>query len=195
MYGGYAGKILRIDLSNQKIDIQQLDENLIKEYIGGSGIGTKFLYDETNKKADPLSAKNLLIFMTGPLTSSGVPETGRHEIIFKSPLTNLFARSDVGGTWGVQLKKSGFDGIIISGKSEKPVYLWINNEEVKFREASHLWGKDTYESDEILKKETTHKASIAVIGPAGEKRIRISSINHDGKYALHVLQQDVVVEP
>jgi len=183
MYGGYTGKILRIDLSNQRIDIQPLDENLIKEYIGGSGIGTKFLYDETNEKTDPLSAKNLLIFMTGPLTGSGIPETGRHEIIFKSPLTNLFARSDVGGTWGVQLKKSGFDGIIISGKSEKPVYLWINDGEVEFREANHIWGKDTYDSDEILKEETEKKASIAVIGPAGEMKIKISCISHDGKYA------------
>jgi len=152
MYGGYTGKILRIDLSNQRIEIQQLDESLIKEYIGGSGIGTKFLYDETNEKIDPLSAKNLLICMTGPLTGSGIPGTGRHEIIFKSPLTNLFARTGVGGTWSVQLKKSGFDGIIIFGKSEKPVYLWINDGKVEFREASHLWGKDTYDADEIIKE-------------------------------------------
>lgn len=183
MYGGYTGKILRIDLSNKRIDIQQLDENIIKNYIGGSGIGAKFLYEETTKLIDPLSSESPIIFMTGPLTGSGVPGTGRHEIIFKSPLTNIFARSGVGGTWGVKLKKAGFDGIIISRKSNKPVYLWINDGKVEFREASYLWGKDTYDADEILKEETEKNASTAVIGPAGEKKVKISCISHDGKYA------------
>jgi len=132
---------------------------------------------------DPLSPNSLIIFMTGPLTGSGVPGTGRHEVIFKSPLTNIFARSSVGGSWGVKLKKAGFDGIIISGKSDKPVYLWIHEEKVEFRSANNLWGKDTYEVDKILKEETEGKASTAVIGPAGEKGIKISCIVHDGKHA------------
>ena len=183
MYGGYTGKIVRIDLSNQKVCIQQIADNLIKDYIGGSGIGAKLLYEEKTEKMDPLSPNSLIIFMTGPLTGSGVPGTGRHEVIFKSPLTNIFARSSVGGSWGVKLKKAGFDGIIISGKSDKPVYLWIHEEKVEFRSANHLWGKDTYEVDKILKEETEGKASTAVIGPAGEKGIKISCIVHDGKHA------------
>jgi len=183
MYGGYTGKIVRIDLSNQKVCIQQIADNLIKDYIGGSGIGAKLLYEEKTEKMDPLSPNSLIIFMTGPLTGSGVPGTGRHEVIFKSPLTNIFARSSVGGSWGVKLKKAGFDGIIISGKSDKPVYLWIHEEKVEFRSANNLWGKDTYEVDKILKEETEGKASTAVIGPAGEKGIKISCIVHDGKHA------------
>ena len=183
MYRGYTGKILRIDLSNQRTEIQYLDEDLIKNYLGGSGIGTRFLYNETNEQTDPLSPENLLIFMTGPLTGTGVPGTGRHEVIFRSPLTNIFARSSVGGSWGVKLKKSGFDGIIISGKSDKPVYLWIHDREVEFRDANHLWGKDTYETAKILKEKTGEKATTAVIGPAGEKSIKISCIVHDGMHA------------
>ena len=183
MYGGYTGKIARIDLSKRKVYVQRLKNNLIKDYIGGSGIGAKLLYEEKTEKMDPLSPNSLIIFMTGPLTGSGVPGTGRHEVIFKSPLTNIFARSSVGGSWGVKLKKAGFDGIIISGKSDKPVYLWIHEEKVEFRSANNLWGKDTYEVDKILKEETEGKASTAVIGPAGEKGIKISCIVHDGKHA------------
>ena len=135
------------------------------------------------KKMDPLSSNSLIIFMTGPLTRSEVPGTGRHEVIFKSPLANIFARSSVGGNWGVKLKKSGFDGIIISGKSEKPVYLWIHEGKVEFRDANYLWGNHTYDVDKILKEETEKRASTAVIGPAGEKKIKISCIVHDGNHS------------
>ena len=183
MYGGYKVNILRIDLSCRKTEIQQLDENLIKNYIGGSGIGTKFLYDETNEQTDPLSPENLLIFMTGPLTDTGVPGTGRHQVIFKSPLTGIFAQSSVGGSWGINLKRSGFDGIIIKGKADKPLYIWIHEGEIEFRDAKHLWGKDTYEAAKILKEKTCEKASIATIGPAGEKKINISCIVHEGNHA------------
>ncbi len=183
MYGGYTNKILRVNLNNFTTEIQQLDENIIRKYIGGSGIGAKFLYEATTELTDSLSSQSPIIFMTGPLTGTGVPGAGRHEVIFKSPLTNIFARSSVGGSWGVKLKRSGFDGIIISGKSDKPVYLWVHDGEVEFRDANHLWGKDTYEVDKILKGETDEKASTAVIGPTGEKSIKISCIVHDGKHA------------
>jgi len=183
VYGGYRGKILRIDLSNQRTEIQQLDENLIKDYMGGSGIGTNFLYEETNEQTDTLSPESCLIFMTGPLTDTGVPGTGRHQVIFKSPLTGIFAQSSVGGSWGINLKRSGFDGIIIKGKADKPLYIWIHEGEIEFRGAKHLWGKDTYETAKILIKETGEKASTAIIGPAGEKKIKISCIVHEGNHA------------
>jgi aldehyde:ferredoxin oxidoreductase len=183
MYGGYIGKIARIDLSKRKVYVQQLENNLIKDYIGGSGIGAKLLYEEKTEKMDPLSPNSLIIFMTGPLTRSEVPGTGRHEVIFKSPLANIFARSSVGGNWGVKLKKSGFDGIIISGKSENPVYLWIHEGKVEFRDANYLWGNHTYDVDKILKEETEKRASTAVIGPVGEKKIKISCIVHDGNHS------------
>jgi aldehyde:ferredoxin oxidoreductase len=183
MYGGYTGKILQIDLSNKRSEIQLLDENLIKNYLGGSGIGTKFLYDEINEQIDPLSPESCLIFMTGPLTDTGVPGTGRHQVIFKSPLTGIFAQSSVGGSWGINLKRSGFDGIIIKGRADKPLYIWIHKGEIEFRDAKHLWGKDTYETAKILKEKTGEKASIATIGPAGEKKIKISCIVHEGNHA------------
>ena len=183
MYDGYTNKILRVDLSKFTYKTETLDEDVIKRYIGGSGLGAKILYEETNETMHPLSPDSPLIFMTGPLTGSGVPGSGRHEVIFKSPLTNLFARSDVGGSWGVGLKRSGFDGIIVTGKSDKPVYLWIHNEKLEFCDAVRLWGKDTYETSKILKEETDKKATAAVIGPAGEQVIKISCIVHDGKHA------------
>jgi len=180
---GYTGKILRIDLSGQKAEIQDLDKNLTRSYIGGSGIGARFLYDETTEKTDPLSGENLLIFMTGPLTGSGVPGCGRHEVIFKSPLTGIFARSGVGGSWGMKLKQAGFDGIIITGKADKPIYLWVHDGKVEFKNAAHLWGKDTYQVAEILEKETEKRMSAAVIGPAGERKVKIAGIAHEGNHA------------
>ncbi|MBA7498151.1 hypothetical protein ES704_00886 [subsurface metagenome] len=183
MVKGYTGKILRVNLTNRRISVQALDEKDLKQLIGGSGIGTKFLYDETNEQTDPLSPENLLIFMTGPLTSTGVPGTGRHQVIFKSPLTGIFAQSSVGGSWGINLKRSGFDGIVIKGKADKPLYIWIHEGKIEFRDAKHLWGKDTYETAKILKEKTEEKASIATIGPAGEKKIKISCIVHEGYHA------------
>lgn len=180
---GYMGKILRVDLSNRRTEIQQVDEKLARNWVGGSGIGARFLYDETSEQTVPLSHENLLIFMTGPLTGSSVPGTGRHEVTFKSPLTGIFGRAGVGGKWGVELKRAGFDGVIIVGKADKPVYLWIHEGEVDFRDARHLWGKDTYEVTEILKEEIGDRASTAVIGPAGEKRIKIACIAHEGIHA------------
>jgi len=183
MYDGYMGKILRVDLLNRKTEIQPLDEKIARNLVGGSGIGTRFLYDETTEQTDPLSPENLLIFMTGPLTGSSVPGTGRHEVTFKSPLTGIFGRAGVGGKWGVELKRAGFDGIIVVGKADKPVYLSIHGGEVEFRDARHLWGKDTYEASEILKEEIGDRVRTAIIGPAGEKQIKIACIAHEGNHA------------
>ena len=179
----YKVKILRIDLSSKTTEIQQVDKKIIKDYMGGSGIGTKFLYEETDEQTNPLSPENLLIFMTGPLTDTRIPGTSRHQVIFKSPLTGIFAQSSVGGSWGINLKRSGFDGIIIKGKADKPLYIWIHEGEIEFRDAKHIWGKDTYETANILKEEISEKASMATIGLAGEKKIKISCIVHEGYHA------------
>jgi aldehyde:ferredoxin oxidoreductase len=183
MYKGYMGRILRVDLSNRRTEIQQLDDKLVTNFVGGSGVGAKFLYDETSERTEPLSGENLLIFMTGPLTGCAIPGSGRHEVVFKSPLTGIFGRSGVGGRWGVGLKHTGFDGVILTGKSDTPVYLWINDGKVEFKDARHLWGKDTYESAELLEKELGDKVSTAVIGPAGERMVRIACIAHEGNHA------------
>ncbi|MGQ9636288.1 MAG: aldehyde ferredoxin oxidoreductase family protein [Thermodesulfobacteriota bacterium] len=180
---GYMGKILKIDLTRSQIQIEPLNEAWAEKFIGGSGLGAKYLFEMTDEKTDPLGAENPLIFMNGPFTATPVPLSGRHAVVSRSPLTGIFGESDVGGTWGAYLKKAGFDGIIIKGKAERPVYLWINDEKVEIRDASHIWGKDTYETDSLLRSETQEKAVVSSIGQAGEKQVLLSSIMADGKDA------------
>ena len=172
---GYMGKILRIDLSNNKIVEDSLSDNLKDRYLGGSGIGSKILYDEMPEKTDALSPENLLIFMTGPLTGTDVIMTGRHTVVAKSPLTGILGYASCGGYFGYNLKKSGFDGIIIKGASEKPVYLHIENDHVSLNNASNLWGKTISQLKSFVKDEIKLD-SFSGIGPAGEKQINIASI-------------------
>ena len=139
---GYAGKLLKVDLSEESLKIEPLTPEL-KEYIGGLGIGTKILYDSTPQNTDPLGPENLLVFMTGPLTGNTVM-SGRHEVIAKSPLTGILGFASCGGFWGSELKKAGFDGIIISGIAKNPTYLNIENEKAELRSASEYWGKGIY---------------------------------------------------
>jgi len=177
---GYAGQILRVNLTQEESHQIPLAEDKTKKFLGGTGLAAKFLYDETDAHTDPLGPENLLVFMSGPFAGTSVPTSCRHQIVSVSPLTGIFGESDVGGSWAHQLKRAGFDGIIIQGKSKRPVYLWITNGKVEIRGASHIWGKDTYEVDSILREETHEKATVASIGPAGEKMVRLASIVHDG---------------
>lgn len=181
--GGYAGRILHVDLSNRNHRVEELSEAETRAYVGGSGLAAKRLWEMTDKETDPLGTENVLIFMTGPLTGTKVPLSGRHEVVAKSPLTGIYGESDVGGRWGTELKKAGLDGVIITGKSAKHTYLWINESGLEFRDAGHLWGLDTYEASPILRKETDQKAIEACIGPAGERLARIAAIMHDGRDA------------
>jgi len=183
MAGGYMGKVLRVDLTHKKTEEITFSEEMCRKFIGGSGLGAKILYDETNADTDPFSPEAPLIFMAGPTANTLVPTSGRHAVVARSPLTGVFGESDAGGTWGVRVKQAGLDGIIITGKAEKPTYLWIQDGKVEFRDASHLWGKDTYEIDPILKAETHKNATVAAIGPAGEKLALLAGIVHDGKDA------------
>lgn len=177
---GYHKKLLRIDLECRKIEVEDLGETFIRKYVGGVGFEAKILYEETSPQTGPLSPENLLIAMTGPYTGTGVPTSGRHHVVARSPLTGLFGESNVGGSWAIHLKRAGFDGIVIKGKSESPVYIWIQDGKVEIRDATPIWGKDTYESADWLKKETFKEATAAVIGPAGERLAKIASIIHVG---------------
>jgi aldehyde:ferredoxin oxidoreductase len=181
--GGYAGRILYADLSSRKQRVEELQEGEARAYIGGSGLAAKRLWEMTGKETDPLGTGNVLIFMTGPLTGTKVPLSGRHEVVAKSPLSGIYGECDVGGRWGTELKKAGFDGIVITGKSAKHTYLWVNESGVEFRDAEHLWGIDTYEASPVLRRETDQKAIEACIGPAGERLARIAAIMHDGRDA------------
>jgi aldehyde:ferredoxin oxidoreductase len=180
---GYTGKILRLDLTHSKVTAEDLKEEWAQQFIGGSGLGAKFLYEMTDERTDPLGPENPLIFMTGPFTGTSVPLSGRHAVVSRSPLTGIFGESDVGGTWGANLKRAGFDGIIVTGKSVKPVYLWVHDGKWEIRDASHLWGKDTYEIDPTLKGETHEKAVVSTIGQAGENHVLMATIMTDGKDA------------
>lgn len=180
MYG-YRGKLLEINLTDSSISVKKLDEDLLIKYLGGSGLGARLLYDLTDGQTAPLGEENVLIFMTGPFTGTKIPTSGRHAVVTKSPLTGIWAEADVGGNWGYELKCAGFDGILIKGKAVKPVYLWISEVGTELRDATHLWGKDTYEVDELIRKETDSQAVISSIGQGGENLVAFASIMTDGK--------------
>ena len=135
MYG-WTGKILRVDLTNQRSSVEDLDYKTATDYIGGLGLGVKYLYDEIDPTVDPLSPKNKLIFATGPLTGTGAPSSGRYMVVTKSPLTGGIANSGASGEWAMQLKYAGYDMIIFEGKASQPVYLYIDDDRVTFGDAA-----------------------------------------------------------
>ena len=178
MYG-WVGQILRVNLSDGTVKKEALDPVEIKNYIGARGLGTRLWTKECDPKMDPLSEANNLIFMTGPLTGTMATNAGRYNVICKAPLTGAMAASNSGGYWGPELKYAGYDGIILEGQSEKPVYLWINDGEVELRCAEHLWGKDVNETTDTLREETNIDARVACIGPAGENLVKFACVLND----------------
>ncbi|MBD3229171.1 MAG: aldehyde ferredoxin oxidoreductase [Candidatus Lokiarchaeota archaeon] len=172
---GYIGKILRVNLNNKDISEESLSKDLRDDYLGGSGIGSKILYDELPEKTPPLSPENILIFMTGPLTGTNVIMTGRHTVIAKSPLTDILGYSSCGGYFGHELKCAGYDGIIIKGASEDPLFLEINNGQAEIHNATDLWGKTVSEVKKFVEHELEANY-FSAIGPAGEKLINIAGI-------------------
>lgn len=178
-----AGKnyqIVRINLSTRKVEVQDLAPMIVEKYYGGAGIAAKILYEETDTSTDPLGPDNLLLAFTGPYTGTSVPSSSRHHLMSRSPLTGLIGESNVGGSWGVHFKKAGFDGLVVAGKADSPVYLWIHDGAVEIRDARPIWGKDSYDSAVWLKGATSPKATVAVIGPAGERLVKVASIPHIG---------------
>ncbi|MEM2955327.1 MAG: aldehyde ferredoxin oxidoreductase N-terminal domain-containing protein, partial [Nitrososphaerales archaeon] len=176
MLGGYKGRILRVNLTDLRVSVEPLKEEYVKKFLGGTGIAAKILYDELDPHVDPLSPWNKLVFMTGPLTGTLAPGCGRFVIASKSPLTGIWGESGSAGYWGPELKFAGYDGIIFDGKAENPTYLWLNNENVELKDAKHLWGKDTRQTEDILRSELGRDIEVACIGQAGEKLSLISSV-------------------
>jgi aldehyde:ferredoxin oxidoreductase len=180
MGDGYQGKILRVDLTNEKITTEPLNREWAKQFIGGKGLGARYLFEELKPGTDPLSPDNILSIWTGPLVGTLTPLTGRYVLVTKSPLTGTFLDSYAGGFFGSELKYTGFDGVIIKGKAKKLSYLWINDGKAEIRDAKNLAGKDTFKTEELVRKETGHKFTrVASIGPAGEKLGLISSVTSD----------------
>ena len=176
---GYMGQILRVDLTNGKVSEEALREDDCKMFLGGSGLATKHLFDEVPEGADPLGPDNKLIFMTGPLTGTESPSAGRYCVVTKSPLTGFWGEGNSGGSWGVYLKNSGFDGIIFEGISPKPVYLVIDDGKAELRDAKHLWGKGVGETSRLIKEELGEDFNVACIGIAGENLVRYAGIFND----------------
>ena len=152
MSTSYNLKMLRVNLTNRSIKLEELDESLAKKFIGGRGLGTKMLYDEGVATVDPLSPENKLIFINGPLTGVNVPTGGRYMVVTKSPLNNMIASSNSGGVWGARLKYAGYDALIVEGKADKPVYISIQDEKVEILDADFLWGKESLHVEEVLKE-------------------------------------------
>lgn len=176
----YSGKILRVNLSSGDIWVDEQPDSFYRKWIGGRGVILYYLMTETLPGLDLYDPDNLLIFAPGILTGTILPGTGRHAVGGKSPLTGALASGEAGGWWGAELKKAGFDALVIQGKSDHPVYLWIKDGQVSIRNAEHLWGLKTAESQEIIRNELDDaKIRVAQIGPAGENRVRYAAVMHD----------------
>lgn len=164
--------VLDVNLTSGKISTIDISKSDRKRFIGGKGLALKLLYDHMEKGVDPLSPENILVIMSGPATGTAAPAGGRFAVVSKSPLTGIFASSYTGGRFGLSLKKAGFDGIMVRGKSAIPVYLKIDHQDISVNDAAPLWGKDTYEVQESMKEE----GDWVVIGPAGENLVGFAVI-------------------
>ena len=174
---GWTGTILEIDLTSQTIQKKELPEFLAYQYLGQAGINARLLYDGTASACDPYGPDAPMILGVGPLGGTLAPCSSRFTITFKSPLTGIFGDSNCGGHWGAELKMAGYDHMIITGKADHPVYLSIDNDQVKIRDARHLWGTTTWECDQIIKDELRERTTQVVsIGPAGEKLVRFAAM-------------------
>jgi aldehyde:ferredoxin oxidoreductase len=175
--GGYNGKIQRVNLSSRTTRAETIDETVCRRYIGGAGFITYYLWKELKPGIDALAPDNKLIFALGPLSGLNLPGAARNCIGAKSPITGGIAKSEAGGFWQAELKRAGFDAIIVEGRAETPVYLWVQDGEASIRDASHLWGKETKETEAAVRAELgDDRIQLAMIGPAGENMVRYACI-------------------
>ncbi len=182
--GGYIGRYLLVDLDKSIIEDFDFDETTKRNYLGGYGLGCKYIYEHQKPHTKALDPDSILAFMTGPLNGTTIPGSARFTVCGKSPLTGTWGDSNCGGTFGPKLKMAGFDGIFFKGMSEKPVYLLLDNGKAILKDAAFLWGKDTYETDDIIRNKYGKNAESAVIGQGGEAKSLIACItNRKGKVA------------
>ena len=176
----WAGKILRVDLTAGTVKSEPLNMEWARAYLGSRGLASKYLVEEIDPKVDPLSPANKLIWATGPLTGTMASTGGRYTVVTKGPLTGAIACSNSGGYWGAELKMAGWDMVIFEGRSPKPVYLLINDDQVELHDASHLWGQSVWKTEEALKKaHQDPQLRISSIGLAGENQVLYAAIVND----------------
>ncbi|MDI6830323.1 MAG: aldehyde ferredoxin oxidoreductase family protein [Actinomycetota bacterium] len=179
MHGNW-GRLLAVDLDTGETADWSVDEKLYRDFLGGSGLAARLFFALGGHAADPLSPDNLLFFMTGPLSGAGLPGGSRLAVCARSPLTGLWGESSMGGRIAPQLKGTGYDGIVFRGASRRPVYLLLTHEGAELRDASRLWGLDTFETEAALKEELGDgRVAVASIGPAGENLVRFAGLVHD----------------
>ncbi len=176
---GINGKILKVDLSRREYTVDEKGEGFYRKYIGGRGFALYYMHKEMDPKVDPFSPENMLVFAGSILVGAQGPAIPRLTVCGKSPLTGAFGESEAGGFWAPELKKAGYDAVVVTGRAEKPLYLWIKDGEVEFRDASHLWGKVTGEVQEIIREEHgDRQIHVAQIGPGGENLVRFGNISN-----------------
>jgi len=174
--GTHRGKILDINLSTGNVKTTKIEEDVLRKFIGGSGLAAKLFFDRVPTDVEPLSDKNVIFLMAGPLSGTNFPTSSRVVAAFKSPQTNIWGQASAGGSFAAEMKKAGYDGIAISGASSKPVYLVIEDDKVEIKDAADLWGKDCHETTDILKERHGAKADVLEIGIAGENLVKIACI-------------------
>lgn len=181
---GYTGKILKVDLTTGALEVEQPAESFYRPYLGANGFIGYYLLKEMPANVDPLGPENLLVFAAGPVTGVPIAGAGRSAVGGKSPLTGGYGESDVGGFFGAEMRRAGFDAVVVRGKAASPVYLWLHDGEAELRPADHLWGMSTAECQEAVRAELGAKnARLAMIGPGGEKLVRYACIINDLKHA------------
>ncbi len=180
---GWTGKILDINLTDGSIETIPLDMEMARLFLGGRGLGARLLWDLVGPEVSPLSPENVLIFTTGPITATGSQTSNRFNVSTKSPLTDTILHANSGGWWGMQFKRTGYDALIVRGKSKTPVMIEIKPEGVELKEAVHLWGKGVFETTEAL-GQSRNQRNVLCIGPAGENQVRIAAIMNDKERAL-----------
>lgn len=176
---GYRGKMVRINLTDKTFKFEELKHEEALRFIGGRGFGSKIMFDEVDPNIDAFDPANKVIIATGPMTGTPTPAGGRYMVVTKSPLTGTIASSNSGGFWGAEMKFAGYDAIIIEGKSEKPVSIFIEDDKIEFRDATNVWGKTTIETTNILMKDAPKKSKVLCIGPAGENLSKIAAVMND----------------
>lgn len=173
------GNGLRVNLTTRSISSWEIEDKIVDDYIGSRGVAAKIFYDEVNPQVDPFSAENKIIIACGPLTGTRGPSCARYTVTTKSPLTGAIACSNSGGFFPAFLRRTGYDIVVFEGQAETPVYLLIEDGRAELRNASHLWGKTTHETDDALRAELGSEVKISCIGPAGEKLSRIAAVIND----------------
>ncbi len=174
------GRLLTVDLSTGTIASEAIAPEWIEAYVGGGGLAARLLYDHLHVGVDPLGPDNPLLFLTGPLSGTSGPAVGRHVVCARSPLTGLWGESHCGGFWGAELRMAGVDGVLVTGRAERPVYLWIHDRQAELRDAAGLWGADTYATQDAVRAEVgAPRARVTCIGPAAEHGVRFALVLND----------------